>query len=106
FVVWGIWSGTSFVVDLLRPTLAAISPDLPSRGPYIRFFLISLLMLFIVLYRPMCILREEKVFSLDPDLALSRPRALKRPTQAPDTRPSRSAPPPPGPARALLPPSP
>src|SRR5690606_14208593 len=69
FVVWGIWSGTSFVVDLLRPTLAAISPDLPSRGPYIRFFLISLLMLFIVLYRPMGILREEKVVSLDRDLA-------------------------------------
>ncbi|MFA5568119.1 MAG: branched-chain amino acid ABC transporter permease [Trueperaceae bacterium] len=69
FVVWGIWSGTSFIVDLLRPTLAAISPDLPSRGPYFRFFLIALLMLFIVLYRPKGILEEEKVVSLDRDAA-------------------------------------
>ncbi len=69
FVVWGIWSGTSFIVDLLRPTLAAISPDLPSRGPYFRFFLIAVLMLFIVLYRPKGILEEEKVVSLDRDAA-------------------------------------
>jgi branched-chain amino acid transport system permease protein len=67
FVVWGIWSGTSFAVDALRPTLAAISPDMPSRGPYIRLFFISILMLVIVLYRPMGILPEEKVVSLDRD---------------------------------------
>lgn len=69
FVVWGIWSGTSFIVDLLRPTLSAISPDLPSRGPYIRFLLISILMLVIVIYRPKGILEEDKVVSLDRDMA-------------------------------------
>ena len=69
FVVWGIWSGTSFAVDALRPTLAAISPDLPSRGPYIRLLFISVLLLVIVLYRPKGLLPEEKVVSLDRDLA-------------------------------------
>lgn len=68
FVVWGIWSGTSFAVDALRPTLAAISPDLPSRGPYIRLLFISILLLLIVLYRPKGLLPEEKVVSLDRDL--------------------------------------
>ncbi len=68
FVVWGIWSGTSFAVDALRPTLAAISPDLPSRGPYLRLLFISILMLVIVLYRPTGILPEERVVSLDRDL--------------------------------------
>lgn len=68
FVVWGIWSGTSFAVDALRPTLAAISPDLPSRGPYIRLLFISILLLVIVLYRPKGLLPEEKVVSLDRDL--------------------------------------
>ena len=69
FVVWAIWSGTSFAVDALRPTLAAISPDLPSRGPYIRLLFISILLLLIVLYRPKGLLPEEKVVSLDRDLA-------------------------------------
>ena len=68
FVVWGIWSGTSFAVDALRPALAAISPTLPSRGPYIRLLFISILLLFIVLYRPKGLLPEEKVVSLDRDL--------------------------------------
>ncbi len=66
-LVWGIWTGASFLVDALRPTLAAISPELPQRGPYIRFLLISLLMLFIVLYRPRGVLPEEKVVSLARD---------------------------------------
>ena len=64
-VVWAIWSGASFAIDALRPALAAISPDLPQRGPYVRFLLISLLMLFIVLFRPTGVLPEEKVVSLD-----------------------------------------
>lgn len=68
FVVWGIWSGTSFAVDALRPTLAAISPELPQRGPYLRLLFISILMLVIVLYRPSGILPEERVVSLDRDL--------------------------------------
>ena len=66
-LVWAIWTGASFAVDALRPTLAAISPDLPQRGPYVRFLLISLLMLFIVLYRPRGVLPEEKVVSLTRD---------------------------------------
>lgn len=66
-LVWAIWTGTSFLVDALRPALAAISPVLPQRGPYVRFLLISLLMLFIVLYRPRGILPEEKVVSLAND---------------------------------------
>jgi len=66
-LVWAIWTGASFLVDAMRPTLASISPDLPQRGPYIRFFLIALLMLFIVLYRPRGVLPEEKVVSLARD---------------------------------------
>lgn len=67
FVVWAIWSGTSFVVDAIRPILRAISPDLPSRGPYFRLLFISIIMLVIVLYRPKGLLPEEKVVSMDPD---------------------------------------
>lgn len=67
FVVWGIWSGTSFVIDAIRPGLAAISPDLPGRGPYLRLLFIAILLLLIVLYRPKGIVPEEKVVSLDRD---------------------------------------
>lgn len=63
-LVWAIWTGTSFLVDALRPILVTISPVLPQRGPYVRFLLISILMLFIVLYRPRGVLPEEKVVSL------------------------------------------
>ena len=66
-LVWAIWTGASFLIDALRPTLAAISPELPQRGPYVRFLFISLLMLFIVLYRPRGMLPEEKVVSLARD---------------------------------------
>jgi len=66
-LVWAIWTGTSFLVDALRPVLVAISPVLPQRGPYVRFLLISILMLFIVLYRPKGVLPEEKVVSLSRD---------------------------------------
>jgi branched-chain amino acid transport system permease protein len=66
-LVWAIWTGTSFLVDALRPTLEAISPVLPQRGPYVRLLLIALLMLFIVLYRPRGVLPEEKVVSLTRD---------------------------------------
>lgn len=69
FVLWAIWTGTSFLVDALRPTLAAISSDLPQRSPYIRLLLISALMLSIVMFRPKGLVPEEKVVSLDRDLA-------------------------------------
>jgi branched-chain amino acid transport system permease protein len=60
FVIWGVWTGTSFAIDALRPALAAISPALPMRAPYLRFMLIALLLLFILLYRPKGLLGEEK----------------------------------------------
>ena len=47
--------------------MAAISPELPQRGPYLRFLLISILMLVIVLYRPKGLPPEEKVVSLARD---------------------------------------
>ncbi len=60
FVTWGIWTGTTFVIDEFRPVLAAISSDLPARGPYFRFTLISLLLIGILLFRPRGMLGEEK----------------------------------------------
>lgn len=60
FVIWGVWTGSSFLIDLVRPALGAISPALPVRAPYLRFTLIALLLLFILLYRPKGILGEEK----------------------------------------------
>lgn len=64
FVIWGVWSGTAFMVDLLRPALEAISPTLAARGPYLRLLFIALLLILILLYRPRGILGEEKVVSL------------------------------------------
>ena len=63
FIIWGVWSGTAFVIDLLGPTLAAIDPDLPGRGAYLRWMLVSLLLAAIVLYRPQGLIREDKVVS-------------------------------------------
>lgn len=64
FVIWAIWSGTPFVIDMLRPVLAAISPDLPARGPYLRLLFIAVLLILILLYRPKGLLGEEKAVSL------------------------------------------
>jgi branched-chain amino acid transport system permease protein len=63
FVIWGVWTGTAFLVDVLRPALAAISPDLPARGPYLRLLFIAVVLLFILLYRPKGIIGEEKFVS-------------------------------------------
>jgi branched-chain amino acid transport system permease protein len=63
FVIWGIWTGTAFAVDVMRPALAAISPDLPARGPYLRFLFIALLLILILLFRPKGIIGEEKFIS-------------------------------------------
>lgn len=63
FVIWGVWSGTAFLADAMRPLLAAISPDLPGRAPYLRFMLIAILLELILLYRPQGLLGEEKVVS-------------------------------------------
>ena len=53
FVVWGIWTGSIFLTDLLPYTLKA-------RAPYIRFLLIMILLEIIIIYRPQGILGEEK----------------------------------------------
>ena len=56
FVVWGIWIGTQFMTDLLPLALK-------SRGPYIRFLLIGILLEIILIYRPQGLLGEEKKVS-------------------------------------------
>jgi len=56
FVVWGIWTGTKFMTDLLPYTLKA-------RAPYIRFLLIGILLEIILVYRPQGLLGEEKKVS-------------------------------------------
>lgn len=63
FAIWGVWTGTAFVIDELRPALAAISPALPARAPYLRFLLVALMLIFILLYRPKGVLAEEKYVS-------------------------------------------
>jgi branched-chain amino acid transport system permease protein len=63
FAIWGVWSGAAFLVDVLRPVLAAISDDLPARGPYLRLLLISLLLVFILLFRPKGMIGEERFVS-------------------------------------------
>lgn len=65
FVIWGVWTGAAYAVDLVRPLLAAISSDLPARGPYLRLLFISLLMLLILLYRPKGLVGEERFVSRD-----------------------------------------
>lgn len=63
FVIWAVWSGTSFLVAVLEPALAAISPALPDRAAYLRWLFVSLLLVGIVLFRPQGILREETIVS-------------------------------------------
>lgn len=63
FAVWGVWSGAAFVIDMASPALQAISPDLPSRGAYLRWMLVAILLAGIVLFRPQGILRERKKVS-------------------------------------------
>ena len=65
FVIWGVWTGTAFVVDAIRPALAAISPELPARGPYLRLMFIALVLLFILLFRPRGLIGEERFVSRD-----------------------------------------
>jgi branched-chain amino acid transport system permease protein len=63
FIIWGVWSGTAFVIELIEPTLAAIDPNLPGRGAYLRWMLVALLLAAIVLFRPQGLIREEKIVS-------------------------------------------
>ncbi|MGH7102197.1 MAG: branched-chain amino acid ABC transporter permease [Acetobacteraceae bacterium] len=63
FVIWAIWSGTSFVIHFLSPVLQAISPDLTSRSAFLRWTLIAILLGLVVLFRPEGLIRERKVVS-------------------------------------------
>ncbi len=63
FAIWGVWAGTAFLTDWLQPVLAAISPSLPSRSPYLRYLLIAVLLELILLFRPQGLLGEEKQVS-------------------------------------------
>jgi len=56
FVIWGIWTGTTFFTDQLPYTLKA-------RAPHIRFLLIGILLEIILIYRPQGLLGEEKKVS-------------------------------------------
>ena len=60
FVIWGVWMGSAFLTDWLRPALQAISPELPARSPYIRYLLIAVLLELILLFRPQGLWGEEK----------------------------------------------
>ncbi|MBI3327627.1 MAG: branched-chain amino acid ABC transporter permease [Nitrospinae bacterium] len=53
FVVWGIWTGTTFVTDQTLP------PFWAARAPYLRFLLVGLLLEAIILLRPQGLLGEE-----------------------------------------------
>ena len=59
FVVWGVWTGTAFLVEAVTPALRVISDDLPSRGAYLRWMLVAILLAAIVLYRPQGLIRER-----------------------------------------------
>jgi len=63
FVIWGVWVATPTLAGWLAPLLEVISPDLPGRSPYLRFLFISIILLFILLYRPQGLLAEEKTVS-------------------------------------------
>jgi branched-chain amino acid transport system permease protein len=63
FVIWGVWLGSTFLTDWMKPLLAAISPALPARSPYIRYLLIAVLLELILLFRPQGLLGEEKIVS-------------------------------------------
>jgi branched-chain amino acid transport system permease protein len=56
YLIWGIWTGTSFVSNHLPAFLQA-------RAPYIRFLLIGVLLEIILIYRPQGLLAEEKKIS-------------------------------------------
>jgi branched-chain amino acid transport system permease protein len=60
FAVWGVWTGTAFLIDFATPALQAISPDLPARSAYLRWMLVAILLAAIVLYRPEGLIRERK----------------------------------------------
>ncbi|TAL91001.1 MAG: branched-chain amino acid ABC transporter permease [Candidimonas sp.] len=63
FVIWGVWSGTSFVTDAMQSTLSTIAPEIASRTAFLRWTFVGLLLAAIVVYRPEGILKEKKTVS-------------------------------------------
>ncbi len=60
YVIWGIWIGSDFMMDML--------PDvIRDKGPYLRFLLVGILLEIILIYRPQGILGEEKKVSIMAD---------------------------------------
>lgn len=57
FLVWGIWTGSTFVTDQILP------PFWAARAPYLRFLLVGLILEAIILLRPQGILGEERLVS-------------------------------------------
>jgi branched-chain amino acid transport system permease protein len=56
YVIWGIWIGSDFLMDML--------PDvIRDKGPYLRFLIVGILLEVILIYRPQGILGEEKKVS-------------------------------------------
>lgn len=56
YVIWGIWIGSDFLMDML--------PDvIRGKGPYLRFLIVGILLEIILIYRPQGILGEEKKVS-------------------------------------------
>ena len=60
FIIWLVWTGTETLVEWLAPALRLISSDLPSRGAYLRWMLVAIMLAAIVLFRPQGILKERK----------------------------------------------
>jgi branched-chain amino acid transport system permease protein len=56
YVIWFMWTGTTFLTDFLPPILK-------TRAPYIRYLIIGVLLEIILLYRPQGLLGEEKKVS-------------------------------------------
>jgi len=57
FIVWGIWSGTGYIINRMVPVAWA------ARAPFIRLLVIGLLLVGVLLTRPQGILGEEKQVS-------------------------------------------
>ena len=63
FIIWGVWSGTTFITGAIEPLMAAIHPDLPARSAYLRWLFVAVLLGGIVLFRPQGLIPEERVVS-------------------------------------------
>ncbi len=63
FIIWGVWTGTAFLAGAIEPVIELFAGDFASRTAYLRWMLVSLLLIMIVLFRPKGLIKEEKVVS-------------------------------------------